>query len=303
MPNMTTNTDLSPIYSALRQAGREIYGALKLGHGLSLAGVTNETGDDQIGLDIFADNAFVDALSTADGVKSIMSEERPDIITVGKGRFSVALDPLDGSKSALYGVPCGAIFGIFDGISNPDDFHGQNIIASGFFVFGINLELYFADATGVYFATWSDTDAQWGDPIRLEPMPSANVFAVNVSGINFWNAGLRAHYLQLHNPKPPAAPPKGRWFASLVLDVKRLAMQGGVFAYPANTQQNYTHGHLRLVYEGIPMAFFVQALGGESSDGTQSLLSKKPTDLHEKTPVFLGETKKIAAIERAITHS
>ena len=85
----------------------------------------------------------------------------------------------------------------------------------------------------------------------------------------------------------------------MVSDIKRLVLQGGLFAYPGANRKGYEQGHLRLVYEAIPMSFLIHAMGGSSTNGDVSLLEAKVETLHQKTPVFIGETKKIAAIEAA----
>ena len=88
-----------------------------------------------------------------------------------------------------------------------------------------------------------------------------------------------------------------RWFASMVSDMKRMVLQGGLFAYPSANIKGYEDGKLRLVYEAIPMSFLIEAMGGASTNGDQSLLEMPVEQLHQKTAVFIGEKSKIAALE------
>ena len=103
----------------------------------------------QIGLDIYADLAFRNILAKYDSVSRVVSEEGDDMTKLREAPYSVALDPIDGSKSALVGIPCGAIFAVFENVNSMADFTGKNVVSSGFFVFGINLELYISAENGV----------------------------------------------------------------------------------------------------------------------------------------------------------
>ena len=294
------NSELDGIYKALFAAGEVIYAELKRGAGLKFAASGNESGDEQIELDIIADEAFFKTLSQDKYVRYVVSEERPGLSKLSDGPYSIALDPLDGSKAALIGIPSGAIFGVFKNADVAEDFNGSNIISGGFFVFGMNLEAYFADGPDVYKGIFDQAAGTWEIIALPDPMPSADVLAINGSNQLVWEQWLRNHYLSLLDTKGGTAKPYNmRWFASMVSDLKRLLMQGGVFAYPSANRKGYEKGHLRLVYEAIPMSFLIHAMGGSSSDGDQSLLEKPVTELHEKTPVFIGNADKIAAIERA----
>ena len=294
------NSELDGIYEALFAAGEAIYAELKKGAGLKFAASGNESGDEQIELDIIADEAFFKTLSQDKHVRYVVSEERPGLSKLSDGPYSIALDPLDGSKAALIGIPSGAIFGVFKNANVAKDFNGSNIVSGGFFVFGMNLEAYFADGPDVYKGIFDQAAGAWEIIALPDPMPSADVLAINGSNQLVWDQWLRNHYLSLLDTKGGTAKPYNmRWFASMVSDLKRLLMQGGVFAYPSANRKGYEKGHLRLVYEAIPMSFLIHAMGGSSSDGNQSLLEKPVTELHEKTPVFIGNADKIAAIERA----
>jgi fructose-1,6-bisphosphatase I len=297
--NIIGNPEFSEIYEALGNAGCVVYRALQAEHGLHSSGHENATGDDQLELDVIADEAFVKELRKCSSVRYAISEERPKLIPLNDGKYSVALDPLDGSKSAIVGIPSGAIFCIFGDAEDAADFNGSNVKASGFFVFGLNLEVFFADSTGVFRGVYDPLDQSW--TIREVPsqLPSSKFFAVNASNKYYWEDWLQKHYDQLINVGPGEKPDNLRWYASMVSEIKRLVIQGGVFAYPGDTRDGYQEGHLRLVYEAIPMAFLIGQLGGSSTDGLTSILSKKVVELHQKTPVFLGEATKIRALEQA----
>lgn len=293
-------SNLDGIYEALFAASEVIYAELKKGADLKFATSSNESGDDQLELDVFADEAFFETLNKDPNVRYVVSEERPDMVKISDGPYSIALDPLDGSKSALVGIPSGAIFGIWENAEIAEDFSGRNIISGGFFVFGMNLEAYFADGTKVYRGIFDQTKSAWKVlPIESD-LPSANVMSLNACNQTMWHQWMQDYYASLFmSADGTPIPHNMRWYASMVSDVKRLVLQGGIFAYPGANRKGYEQGHLRLVYEAIPMAFLIHAMGGSSTNGDVSLLEAPVETLHQKTPVFIGEPAKIAAIEAA----
>ena len=277
------------IIDALQQASVEIYDHVKSGEGLKLLKSSNSSGDGQIGLDIFADNSFRERLSKLDSVSRVVSEEGDDLEKIRDAPFSIALDPIDGSKSALVGIPCGAIFAIFQSVETVQDFCGKNTVGAGFFVFGINLELYIATKSGVTLFEYDKEKSIWHRKNEYHSIAEKSIISINASARPNWSEGLRLAYdeimLQGGNQ---------RWYASMVSDVKRLIIEGGAFAYPSNSKLGYDRGHLRLIYEAIPMAFLVEALSGAQSDGEVGILDLIPNELHEKVPVYLG-TKKLVS--------
>lgn len=293
-------SNLNGIYAALFSASEVIYAELKKGSDLKFATSSNESGDDQLELDVFADEAFFETLSTDPNVRYVVSEERPDMVKISDGPYSIALDPLDGSKSALVGIPSGAIFGVWEDAERAADFSGKNIISGGFFVFGMNLEAYFADGPDVFKAIFDGENSTWQiSPIEGD-LPSANVMSLNACNQTMWDEWMKAYYTGLFKDQDGTPKPHNmRWYASMVSDMKRLILQGGLFAYPSANRKGYQEGHLRLVYEAIPMSFLIHAMGGSSTNGDISLLNAPVKSLHQKTPVFIGETKKIKAIKAA----
>jgi len=292
--------NLNGIYAALFAASEAIYAELKKGSGLKFATSSNESGDDQIELDVIADEAFFETLSKDPNVRYVVSEERPGMEKISDGKYSVALDPLDGSKSALVGIPSGAIFGIWEDAEIAADFSGKNIISSGFFVFGMNLEAYFADGQNVYKGQFHQVTSKWTVMPIKGTLPSANVMSLNACNQTMWHPWMKDYYASLFMRSDGTPTPHNmRWYASMVSDIKRLVLQGGLFAYPEANRKGYEQGHLRLVYEAIPMSFLIHAMGGSSTNGDVSLLEAPVNTLHQKTPVFIGEADKIAAIEAA----
>ncbi len=271
------------IIDGLKAASIDIYNHVKSGEGLKVLKSANASGDGQIGLDIYADLAFRNILSKCESVSRVVSEEGDDMTKLREAPYSVALDPIDGSKSALVGIPCGAIFAVFENVDGMADFAGKNVVSAGFFVFSINLELYISAENGVSQYIYDDGADAWTLNQTFTTLAEKNTMSVNTGGMEYWTPLLKDAFAAFSKDGG-----NQRWYASMVADMKRLLIEGGAFIYPANSKKGYENGHLRLIYEAIPMAYLVKKLGGADSDGTQSLLDIAPTELHQKVPVYLG---------------
>lgn len=290
--------DIYKICTHLFDASIDIYKTLKTGHGLSVSETTNQSNDIQIGLDIYADDRFHVHLKKSPLIKYIISEEQPTLNKYNDGAYSVALDPLDGSKSALVGIPSGAIFGIFKNANGISEFCGKNVVAGGFFVFGINLEVYFAYNNKAYKGIFDDVQNDWTFS-ALPALKKTKMISINASNYSKWEPWLQDYYTRLITEEDDNGKSYNmRWYASMVSEIKRLVIQGGFFTYPNDSRKGYEKGHLRLVYEGIPIAYLIKTLGGDSSNGICSLLETEVTELHQKTSIFLGDADMIKDIEK-----
>ena len=294
--NLIENREISDITKSLLHSAESIYQELKSGNSLTTLQTTNASDDEQMELDVFADQCFLNNIKKHTQVKYILSEEKQDMIRHGNGKYSLTLDPLDGSKSAKVGIPCGAIFGVFENADHISDFTGSHIRMGGFFVFGINLEVYLAFDQKAYKGTWHSEKSDW-DFSPVEELPSGKMIAINTSNKNKWDQWLQDFYDDLVNVEDKNGKSYNmRWYASMVAEIKRLIIQGGIFIYPNDSRNGYGNGHLRLVYEAVPMAYLVHTIGGASTNGEKSILDLKVTALHQKTPVYLGEKHLIQQI-------
>ena len=244
---MTALTDikdleLQRILDTFLVAGVQVYQEVKKGNGLDVTAVSNASGDSQLALDILADTYFQKAIASNTQVRYIISEERPNLQAYGKGEYSVSLDPLDGSKSATVGIPPGAIFGVFKDAQQISDFNGKNIVMGGFFVFGINLELYFSLRGTATKGVW-DTDTKRWEFSALSAMPTKKMIAINASNRAKWDNWLQDYFDRLINHEDKNGTSFNlRWYASMVSEIKRLILEGGIFAYPNDKRQSYKKG-------------------------------------------------------------
>lgn len=293
------DSELQCILDALLVTAVQIHEEVKSENGLDVTAASNASGDSQLALDVLADSYFQDTLASNTQVRYIVSEERPNLVAYGNGYYSVSLDPLDGSKSAAVGIPPGAIFGIFKDAEQISDFNGKHIVMGGFFVFGITLEIYFSLHGTATTGVWDASTNSW--TFRALPaMPAKKMVAINASNRTKWNPWLQDYFDGLINHEDENGNSFNlRWYASMVSEIKRLLLEGGIFSYPEDKITGYEGVHLRLVYEAIPMAYLLAAVGGNSSNGDTSILALQTTELHQKTTVFLGEAALITEMEKA----
>ncbi|MBC7668795.1 MAG: class 1 fructose-bisphosphatase [Gemmatimonadaceae bacterium] len=270
---------------------------------LGAAGQINVQDEEQKKLDIITNDILRDALKACAPVAGLASEELEEIETTGReGGFLVTFDPLDGSSNIDVNVSVGTIFSILPaptaGVPTEADFlqPGRQQVAAGYAVYGPQTMLVLTLSTGVTGFTL-DADGAWrlthGDIVI--PADTAE-FAINMSNQRHWAQPVRRYIDGCLAGKPG---PRGknfnmRWVASMVADVHRIAMRGGVFLYPWDAREPDKPGKLRLLYEANPMSLIVERAGGKSTlDGVTPILDVQPTKLHQRVPVVLGSANEV----------
>ncbi|PIA12940.1 inositol phosphatase [Coemansia reversa NRRL 1564] len=282
---------------------------------VGLAGNTNVQGEDQKKLDVLSNEMFVNALKASGKFSFMVSEEVDDIIFVPeslRGKYCITFDPLDGSSNIDAGVNVGTIFGIWRLPSGPratiDEIlvPGSEIIAGGYCMYGssCNLVLTFGDNSVEGFTL----DPAIGEFILTHPnirIPSkGKIYSVNEGNSMYWDDATRSYFDAIKYPTPESGlkPYSARYIGSMVADVHRTLLYGGIFAYPADRKSR--SGKLRILYESFPMSFIIEQAGGRAITGTQRVLDLVPTHIHDRCPVFLGGTEEIEQVEAAFaTHA
>ncbi|KAJ2415865.1 Fructose-1,6-bisphosphatase [Coemansia sp. RSA 2530] len=257
---------------------------------VGLAGNTNVQGEDQKKLDVLSNEMFVNALIASGKFSFMVSEEVDDIVVVPeelRGKYCITFDPLDGSSNIDAGVNVGTIFGIWrlpsgskatvDEILVP----GSEIIAGGYCMYGssCNLVLTFGCSRVEGFTL----DPALGEFILTHPnirVPSRG----KIYSVNEGNSLGRLPY-------------SARYIGSMVADVHRTLLYGGVFAYPSDRKSR--SGKLRILYESFPMAFITEQAGGKATTGSQRVLDLVPKHIHDRCPIFLGGVDDISDVEAA----
>ncbi|KNE65744.1 hypothetical protein AMAG_09722 [Allomyces macrogynus ATCC 38327] len=277
-----------------------------------LAGDTNVQGEDQKKLDVLANEIFINSLRSSGKVAIMVSEEDEDVIIVSaKDRdpaghaYAVVFDPLDGSSNIEAGVSIGTIFGIYKvapgstGTAKDVLRAGRDMVCAGYCMYGSSTSLVLSTGNGSVSGYTLDTTI--GEFILTHPnirIPArGKIYSINEGNSVYWDSACTEYFSSLKtrtvDGKP--APYSARYVGSMVADVHRTILYGGIFAYPADKKS--AHGKLRVLYECFPMAFLVENAGGRATTGTQRILDMVPMAIHQRSPIFLGSRDDVADLE------
>lgn len=269
-----------------------------------LAGATNVQGEQQKKLDVLANEIFVNSLTSSGKVSVMVSEENDELLHVqGKDKnssqYAVVFDPLDGSSNIEAGVSIGTIFGIFklkpgSSRSTQDVLRpGSEMVCAGYCMYGSSTVLILSTGNGVNGYT---LDSSIGEFILTHPKirtpKKGKIYSVNEGNTQFWDDVCQKYFHTLkHLPSPYSA----RYVGSMVADVHRTLLYGGIFAYPGDRKS--PEGKLRVLYECFPMAYIMEQAGGKASTGHTRILEMVPKEIHARSPIFLGSQEDVQAIE------
>jgi len=247
----------------------------------------NPSGEQQVGGDVWADDLFFDALSAIEGVGAYASEEREAIVDLGEG-YSVAIDPLDGSSNLASNNSVGTIVGVYDGELPAS---GRSLLASMMVLYGPYTTLTVArqdrDIVQEYLLRDGHSE-RWGT-FQLPDEPTVLGMAGKIDQRSEAMNDLAREFSRELKP---------RYGGATVADLAQVLEYGGLFGYPAT--EKYPDGKLRVHFESAPLAYLVEAAGGASSDGSQSLLDVEPDEVHGRTQTFLGNEGLITRLEDAL---
>ncbi|KAK7343734.1 hypothetical protein VNO77_12726 [Canavalia gladiata] len=263
---------------------------------IGLAGETNVQGEEQKKLDVLSNEVFIKALISSGRTCILVSEEDEEATFVEpskRGKYCVVFDPLDGSSNIDCGVSIGTIFGIYsvkedreptiEDVLQP----GKNMLAAGYCMYGSSCTLVLSTGTGVDGFT---LDPSLGEFILTHPdikIPKrGKIYSVNEGNAKNWDGPTTKYVEECKFPKDGSSPKSLRYIGSMVADVHRTLLYGGIFLYPADKKS--PNGKLRVLYEVFPMSFLMEQAGGQAFTGKQRALDLVPKKLHERSPVFLG---------------
>lgn len=264
-------------------------------------GTTNIQGEEVKKLDIFANNQFMGVLRHGISCAGIGSEELDDIVIFddevsNQSKYVCLFDPLDGSANIDVNVSIGTIFSVYRRVSElgkpatKEDFLQPGIkqVAAGYVIYGSSTMLVYATRRGVNGFT---LDQSIGEFTLSHPdikcPETGRIYSVNYGNYNRYDEKVK-RYLEIcqKKTKDNGGPYTQRYIASMVADVHRNLIKGGIFMYPGTTDR--PNGKLRLLYECNPFAFIVEVAGGKATNGTQRILEIQPTAIHQRTPFFVG---------------
>jgi fructose-1,6-bisphosphatase I len=280
---------------------------------LGAAGHDNVQGEEVQKLDVYAHNTLFQLNDHTGRLAVMASEEERDIIPIPDryptGKYVLIFDPLDGSSNIDFNVSVGTIFAIYarrseSGPGTIDDVlqKGSDIVAAGYLVYGSSTMLVYTAGNGVYGFTLDPSVGEFllsHQSIRIPDPPK--YYSVNQGYEKYWTEGIRRYTRWLQGEGGAPRSLSLRYIGSMVADVHRTLLGGGVFYYPADTKDpKKPHGKLRLLYEANPMAFVIEQAGGYGSTGRAPIGDVQPTDLHERTPLFLGNRELVEKAEEFI---
>jgi len=273
-----------------------------------LAGTENATGDDVKKLDIIADDIWIECLQRSGVCGLLVSEEQEKGIVIEdktkRGPFCVAFDPLDGSSNIDCNVSVGSIFSVYRRKSPESECcteadiirPGTEIIVAGYCMYGAATELVITFAEGVQrFAL----DPALGEflfvsDMKMDPKGGKKIFSCNEGNSLQWDSPILSF---VENCKDAGY--SSRYVGSMVSDVHRTLLYGGIFLYPADKKS--TKGKLRVLYEGFPMAMITEQAGGVASTGmfkgkVQRILEVMPEHIHDRCPIIMGGERDVSAV-------
>lgn len=281
---------------------------------IGFTGQENVHGEKVKKLDIFAHEMLIKAMDHGGHFCVMASEEEEDIIHLPPnkkiGKYVLLFDPLDGSSNIDANISIGTIFSIYKRISDgngPGTLEdclqpGYKQEVAGYIVYGSSTIFVYTAGHGVYGFTLDPAFGEFllsHDNIRIPK--SGRIYSLNEGNYFSWPKGLKDYIKYLQANYYDGKPYQARYVGSMVADIHRTLLYGGIFIYPGDRRN--PKGKLRLCYECNPMAFIVEAAGGRATDGKQRILEKKPETLHERTPIYIGSEDDVLLVEKFLSES
>lgn len=274
---------------------------------MGAADSANPQGETQQKLDIVANDIFIENCSTCSRAAALVSEEIDDVIwlsdTPKKGDFVVYFDPLDGSSNIDVNLSVGSIFSVVEldkdveTLTNAQALIEGNLqICTGYAIYGSSTTLVMTLGTEVDGFTQSQDGNEFLlSHSNLRIPENTNEFAINTSRSRYWYPPVRRYVDECVAGKTGSRGKNFnmRWTASMVAEVHRILVRGGVFLYPSDQENEHLGGKLRLLYEASPMALIVECAGGAASTGRDRILDLVPQSHHQRVPVILGSKSEV----------
>lgn len=305
--------ELSALLSSIRLAGKMVNQEINkagLAEILGKFGSDNVQGEEQMKLDVLANDLFISTLRSRGEICGIASEEMEDFVSFEDeihkdAKYVVLIDPLDGSSNIDVNVTVGTIFSIYRRISEPgtpatlEDFlqPGNRQVAAGYLAYGTSTMLVFTTGNGVNGFTYDPGIGSFflSHP-KMQIPEDGKIYSINEGNYVHFPEGVKK-YIKWCQELDPATnrPLTSRYIGSLVADFHRNLLKGGIYIYPKGTKA--PKGKLRLLYECNPMAFLMEQAGGAASDGYTRIMDLNPAELHERVPFFCGSKTMVAKAE------
>lgn len=290
-----------------------------------LQGGINVQGEEQKKLDVISNDVLKNALRFTGKLGVVASEEEDHPVLVEESydsKYVAVFDPLDGSSNIDAAISTGTIFGIFEEkeecLVDPESSlneqqmacllqtlqSGKNLVASGYCMYSSStiMVLTLGDGSVHGFTL----DSQIGEFVLTHPnirIPSrGKIYSVNEANFYDWDPNLQTYISNLKSGKGESGEKySSRYIGSMVGDVHRTLLYGGIFAYPGDKKN--PNGKLRLLYEGAPMAYIVENAGGKAINGEKRIMEVEPKSVHQRIPCFLGSPEDVEEVKNVLAKS
>lgn len=302
--------DFSQVLNALQFAFKFISQTIRKAELINLIGITgdrNSTGDQQKKLDVLGDEIFINAMKSSGIIRCIVSEEQEELIILegNDSKYAICCDPIDGSSNLDAGVSVGTIVSIFrmlpgsQGTTSDVLRHGWEMCGACYAMYGSSTHLMLTMGDSVDGFT---LDNNLGEFILTYPnlkIPEHRpIYSINEGNSYHWSPKIKSFIETLKYPQKDEVewktigPYSARYVGSMVADVHRTFLYGGLFSYPGDKKN--PNGKLRLLYEAFPMAMLVEQAGGLAvNDKGERILDLKPTHIHDKTSIWIGSPREV----------
>jgi len=273
------------------------------------AGTVNIQGEGQQKLDVFANQQFIAALTSGGECCIVATEEEDDPVMIDSpvsknAKYIVCIDPLDGSSNIDCNVAVGTIFSIYrkQDTGRPPCLQdvlqpGTEQVAAGYVIYGSSTMLVYTTGKGVNGFTLDPSIGEFCLSHPLMRIPeTGRIYSVNEGNYVHFPTGVKRFikYAQVEDKKTNR-PFTSRYIGSMVADIHRNLIKGGIYIYPTTAAS--PSGKLRLLYECNPMAFIIEQAGGRASDGFQRILEIGPETLHQRSAIFIGSKQMVQITE------
>lgn len=273
---------------------------------LGFDGSTNIHGESVKKLDLFADQQLISALDRSQITCMVISEENDGIVKLSSkgGKYIVFMDPLDGSSNIDVNVSIGSIFSVYmrepryDPTVREEDAlqPGVRQVAAGYVLYGSSTILAYTTGLGVSVFTLDPSIGEFILSERKIQIPDHGpIYSINEGSYNSWDQGLKKYikYCQVEDSETNR-PYSARYIGSMVADIHRTLIKGGIFIYPHS--KKYPNGKLRLMYECNPLSFIIEQAGGMATDGHKRIMELQPEAIHQQTPIYIGSKKNVQTV-------
>jgi fructose-1,6-bisphosphatase I len=310
--------ELSRIINSIRLAAKVVnYKVNKAGlvDIVGAVGEQNIQGEEQQKLDVYANEIFIQTLINREIVCGIASEENDDFIIVegsdngNNNKYVVLMDPLDGSSNIDVNVSVGTIFSVYRRITpigtpvTIDDFlqPGINQVAAGYVIYGTSTMLVYTTGFGVNGFTLNPAIGTFylSHPNMKFPA-EGSIYSINEGNYSQFPQGVK-DYIKYCQQEEGDRPYTSRYIGSLVSDIHRNMIKGGIYIYPTSSKS--PKGKLRLLYECNPLAFIAEQAGGKASDGVNRIMEVQPEELHQRISFFCGSKNMVEKAEEFMIKS